>query len=157
NPPSPLEPADAAVTSRPGVVCVIMTADCIPVLLADRRGRRVAAAHAGWRGLAQGVLTATVDALGLPPDDLLAWLGPAIGPRAFEVGDEVRAAFADRGFAVERAFAPNARGRWQADLYALAAEALNRAGVTAIYGGEHCTFSDADRFFSHRREAPCGR
>jgi YfiH family protein len=152
-----LEPADAAVTSRAGVVCVVLTADCVPVLLADRLGRRVGAAHAGWRGLAQGVLAEAVEALGVPPDDLLAWLGPAIGPRAFEVGDEVRAAFVEQGFAVDGAFARNPRSRWQADLYALATQALNRAGVTAIYGGEHCTFTDADRFFSHRREAPCGR
>ena len=156
-PVRPLGPADASVTSRPGVVCVVLTADCVPVLLADRRGRRVGAAHAGWRGLAQGVLPAAVDALGVPPEDVIAWLGPAIGPAAFEVGDEGRAAFAAQGFAVERAFARNARGRWQADLPALAAESLGRAGVTAIYGREHCTFTDAGRFFSHRREAPCGR
>ncbi|HEX6995008.1 MAG TPA: peptidoglycan editing factor PgeF [Gammaproteobacteria bacterium] len=152
-----LGPADAAVTSRPGVVCVVLTADCVPVLLTDRAGRRVGAAHAGWRGLAGGVLPAAVDALGVPPDDVLAWLGPAIGPRAFEVGDEVRAAFAEQGFAVDRAFDRNARGRWQADLYALAAESLRRAGVSAIYGGDRCTFTEADRFFSHRRAAPCGR
>lgn len=152
-----LGPADAAVTSRAGVVCVVLTADCVPVLLAERGARRVGAAHAGWRGLAQGVLPAAVGALGAPPEDVLAWLGPAIGPRSFEVGDEVRAAFAERGYAVERAFARNARGRWQADLYALATESLNRAGVSAVYGGEHCTFTEAERFFSHRREAPCGR
>lgn len=152
-----LGPADAAVTSRPGIVCVVLTADCVPVLLTDRAGRRVGAAHAGWRGLVNGVLPAAVDALRAPPGDVLAWLGPAIGPAAFEVGDEVRAAFAEQGFAVDRAFERNARGRWQADLYALAAESLRRAGVTAIYGGDHCTFSEADRFFSHRRDAPCGR
>lgn len=156
-PSEPLGPADAAVTSRPGVVCVVLTADCVPVLLAERRGRRVGAAHAGWRGLAQGILPAAVAALGVEPRDILAWLGPAIGPRAFEVGDEVRAAFAERGFAVDDAFERNDRGRWQADLYALAAQSLERAGVTALYGGEHCTFTESDRFFSHRREAPCGR
>ena len=152
-----LGPADAAVTSRPRVVCVVLTADCVPVLLADRGGRRIGAAHAGWRGLAQGVLPATVAALGVPPRDLIAWLGPAIGPQAFEVGDEVRAAFAGQGFAVDRAFRRNACGRWQADLYALATESLNRAGVEAVYGGGRCTYTEADRFFSHRREAPCGR
>ncbi|HEX7080753.1 MAG TPA: peptidoglycan editing factor PgeF [Gammaproteobacteria bacterium] len=150
-------PADGAVTGRLGVVCTVLTADCLPVLLADRQGRRVGVAHAGWRGLAGGVLPAAVEALGVPGADVVAWLGPAIGPRAFEVGDEVRAAFAERGFAVERSFVRNARGRWLADLYALAAESLARAGVGAVFGGGYCTHSDGDRFFSHRREAPCGR
>lgn len=156
-PARPVGTADAAVTSRAGVVCVVLTADCVPVLLADRRGRRIGAAHAGWRGLVKGVLPNAVAALGVPPEDVVAWLGPAIGPAGFEVGDEVRAAFAAHGFSVDGAFARNARGRWQADLHALAAESLARAGVTALYRAEHCTFTDAERFFSHRREAPCGR
>jgi polyphenol oxidase len=150
-------PADGAVTSRPGVVCAVMTADCLPVLLTDRQGRRVGVAHAGWRGLARGVLPAAVAALGAPPEDVLAWLGPAIGPSAFEVGDEVRAAFDAAGFGVDASFARNARGRWQADLYALATQSLGRAGVAAVYGGGFCTYREHDRFFSHRREAPCGR
>lgn len=152
-----IEPADGAATARAGVVCAVLTADCLPVLLTDRRGRCVGAAHAGWRGLLKGVLPAAVTALDAPPDEVLAWLGPAIGQPAFEVGDEVRDAFAANGFSTERSFLPNPRGRWQADLYALAVESLHRAGVTAIYGGGYCTFQDSTRFFSHRREAPCGR
>ena len=150
-------PADGAVTGRPGVVCAVLTADCLPVLLAARSGRRVGAAHAGWRGLAQGVLPAAVEALGVPPEEVLAWLGPAIGPSAFEVGDEVRAAFEAQGFETAGSFTRNDRGRWQADLYALATDSLRRAGVTAVLGGGYCTFSDQERFFSHRRQAPCGR
>jgi len=152
-----LAPADGAVTAQPGVVCAVLTADCLPVLLTDRGGNRVGVAHAGWRGLAAGVVENAVAALGTSPAEILAWLGPAIGPRAFEVGDEVRAAFAAAGFETARAFVPNARGRWQADLYALARQSLARAGVTAVYGGGACTYADAERFFSHRREAPCGR
>jgi hypothetical protein len=150
-------PADGATASRPGTVCVVMTADCLPVLLADRGGRRVAAAHAGWRGLAAGVLPAAVAAMRTPPGEVVAWLGPAIGPAAYEVGAEVRAAFVARDAAAESAFEPNANGRWQADLYDLARRSLAAAGVTAVFGGGECTFSDPARFFSHRREAPCGR
>lgn len=149
--------ADGAVTGRAGVVCVIMTADCLPVLLADRRGRRIAAAHAGWRGLLGGVLQNAVQALGAAPQDVVAWLGPAISQPAFEVGEEVRTAFAGRGFSTDGAFLPNPRGRWQADLYALARQSLAQAGVTSVYGGSWCTYTDAERFFSHRRQAPCGR
>lgn len=150
-------PADGAVTGRPGVVCVVVTADCLPVLLTNRHGTRVGVAHAGWRGLAAGVVENAVRALGSPPSEILAWLGPAIGPGAFEVGDEVRAAFAAAGFETADAFVRNARGRWQADLYTLARQSLARSGVTAVYGGGACTYTDAERFFSHRREAPCGR
>lgn len=149
--------ADGAVTSVAGVVCAVLTADCLPVLLADRAGRRVGVAHAGWRGLAAGVLPAAVAALGSPPEDVLAWLGPGIGAAAFEVGDEVRRAFDAAGFDTAAAFAANAHGRWQADLYTLAAQSLRAAGVGAVFGGGFCTFREADRFFSHRREAPCGR
>ncbi|HEY7671279.1 MAG TPA: peptidoglycan editing factor PgeF [Gammaproteobacteria bacterium] len=154
---APAGPADGAVTRRPGIVCVILTADCLPVLLTDRAGTRVGAAHGGWRGLAAGVLPAIVAAMGLPAREVLAWLGPAIGPEAYEVGAEVREAFLARDPAASAAFAANARGRWQADLYALARLSLAAAGVTAIYGGGFCTATDAERFFSHRREAPCGR
>jgi purine-nucleoside/S-methyl-5'-thioadenosine phosphorylase / adenosine deaminase len=150
-------PADAAVTSRAGVVCAIMTADCLPVLLTDRDGTRIAAAHAGWRGLAAGVLPAAVAALGRPAATVLAWLGPAISAPAYEVGAEVRAAFVAADSGAEVAFAPNARGRWQADLTALARLSLAACGVTAVYGGGECTFTSPERFFSHRREAPCGR
>lgn len=149
--------ADAVVTARAGAVCAIMTADCLPVLLADRRGRAVGAAHAGWRGLAAGVLPAAVAALECAPDDVMAWLGPAIGPDSFEVGDEVRDAFDAAGFNTDAVIVRNARGRWLADLYALATESLRGAGVTAIFGGGFCTFTDESRFFSHRRAAPCGR
>ncbi|HEU4617523.1 MAG TPA: peptidoglycan editing factor PgeF, partial [Gammaproteobacteria bacterium] len=152
-----LGPADGAVTGRPGTVCAVLTADCLPVLLADSHGRRVGVAHAGWRGLAAGVLPAAVAALGVPPRDVVAWLGPAIGPSAYEVGDDVRRAFAAAGFATAAAFAPNARGRWQADLCALARESLAAAGVERVFGGGYCTYAEADRFFSHRREGPCGR
>jgi len=152
-----LAPADGAVTARAGVVCAVLTADCLPVLLTDRRGTRVGVAHAGWRGLAAGVIENAVAALGTPPAEVLAWLGPAIGPAAFEVGDEVRAGFAAAGFETDSAFVPNASGRWQADLYALARQSLARAGVAAVHGGGACTYADAERFFSHRREAPCGR
>jgi YfiH family protein len=150
-------PADGAVTAEPGVVLAVMTADCLPVLLASTDGRQIGVAHAGWRGLAAGVLTAAVAAFDAEPAALLAWLGPAIGLDAFEVGDEVRAAFVGRDPAAAEAFAPNARGRWQADLVRLARRQLARAGVEAVHGRPSCTFSDPTRFFSHRREAPCGR
>lgn len=149
--------ADAAVSDRAGPVCAILTADCLPVLFARTDGTRVAAAHAGWRGLAAGVLEATVQALATPPRELLAWLGPGIGPRHFEVGSEVRAAFLRLDPAAAAAFRANERGRWQADLYRLARQHLNRAGIDAIYGGTHCTFEEAETFFSHRRDGQCGR
>lgn len=150
-------PADGAVTGRTGVVCVVLTADCLPVMLADRSGRRVGIAHAGWRGLAAGVIEAVVAAMETPPAEVLAWFGPAIGPGAYEVGDDVRSAFLDDDTEAATAFRPNQRGRWQADLYALARMRLQRLGVTSIHGGGSCTFSEPERFFSHRREAPCGR
>jgi YfiH family protein len=154
---APSGPADGAVTRTRGVVCAILTADCLPVLLADRAGTRIGAAHGGWRGLAAGILPAAVAAMGTPPADLLAWLGPAIGPKAYEVGAEVRAAFLAADPAAHAAFTRNARGRFQADLYALARLSLAAAGVTTVFGGGFCTSTDAQRFFSHRREAPCGR
>jgi YfiH family protein len=153
----PVAPADGAVTARPGIVCTVMTADCLPVLFADRRGTRVGVAHAGWRGLLHGVLPAAVAKLGGEAAEIVAWLGPAIGPAAFEVGADVREAFVGAVAAAERHFVPNARGRWQADLYGLARDSLAAAGLHAIYGGSFCTFSETERFFSHRREAPCGR
>jgi YfiH family protein len=151
------EPADGAVTSRAGRICAVLTADCVPVLLADRRGERVGAAHAGWRGLVAGVLPAAVAALGCPPAEVIAWLGPAISQPAFEVGDEVRGAFETAGFDCAAAFARNVRGRWQADLHRLAGQSLRAAGVRSVYRTEACTYGEPDRFFSHRREAPCGR
>jgi YfiH family protein len=159
---SPAPPADAAVTRQPGRVCAILTADCLPVLLANDAGDRVGAAHAGWRGMAAGVIEATVDALGAPPRELLAWLGPAIGPRHFEVGAEVRAEFLRRAgaggaAAVDAAFRSNASGRYMADLYALARHRLLNLGVERIYGGGECAFADETRYFSHRRDGRTGR
>ncbi len=156
----PVPVADAAVTRERGVVCAILTADCLPVLFADRHGAAVGIAHAGWRGLATGVLEATIAALrnlGARPHDLLAWLGPAIGPLHFEVGADVRDPFCadDRG--AEACFTPHRPGKWHADLYALARRRLVRAGVTQVHGGGHCTFTDEARFFSYRRERASGR
>jgi YfiH family protein len=149
--------ADGAVTSRAGVVCAVLTADCLPVIFASRDGGRVGVAHAGWRGLLNGVLPAAVRALRAPPAAIVAWLGPAIGPASYEVGADVRDAYLARDASASAAFTPNARGRWQADLYALARASLAGAGVTDVHGGGFCTYREADRFFSHRREAPCGR
>ncbi len=149
--------ADGAVTATPGKICVILTADCLPVLLTNTAGDRVGAAHAGWRGLAKGVLPAAVTAMGGDPSNLVAWLGPAIGPGAYEVGGDVRDEFIAADTAAKDYFEPNANGRWQADLYGLALLGLAAAGVDAIYGGGFCTATESDRFFSHRREAPCGR
>ena len=150
--------ADACIARSTGQVCVVMTADCLPVLFCNREGDRVAAAHAGWRGLAGGVLESTVNSLGLPGSQLMAWLGPAIGPDAFEVGDEVRIAFTARDAAAAQAFRPGHRaGHWLADLYLLARQDLARLGVHAVYGGGLCTYSDESRFFSYRRDGKCGR
>ncbi|MDX1562711.1 MAG: peptidoglycan editing factor PgeF [Gammaproteobacteria bacterium] len=149
--------ADGAVTLEPGVICAVMTADCLPVLLCDRSGTAIGVAHAGWRGLAAGVLAAAVAAMPVRSKDLLVWLGPAISQPSFEVGDEVREAFVAADSAAAAAFAANPAGRWQADLYWLACRQLERAGVEAVYGETTCTYRDAERFFSHRREAPCGR
>jgi YfiH family protein len=144
--------ADAAVASVPGRVCVVMVADCLPVLFASRDGHQVAAAHAGWRGLAAGVLERTIAALGVPGPGLSAWLGPAISKENFEVGEEVRAAFVDADSGTASAFVANSRGRWQADLVGLARRRLAAMGVTDVSGGEWCTFADRERFFSHRRD-----
>jgi polyphenol oxidase len=149
--------ADAAIAHGPQRACVVLTADCLPVLLCDRQGLHVAAAHAGWRGLAAGVLTATVAALGVEPANLIAWLGPAIEQDAFEVGPEVRQAFLADDQSAAAAFAANERGRWQADLYQLAHRALARLGVREVYGGEARCFADADRYFSYRRDGRTGR
>jgi len=155
--------ADAAITREPGGVCAIQVADCLPVLFAARDGRAVGAAHAGWRGLAAGVLEATVAALagqphgGTSTDQLMAWLGPAIGPEHFEVGEDVRVAFLERDPAASHAFTRNARGRWQCDLYALARARLGAVGVRDVYGGGWSTYGDPARFFSYRRDGQCGR
>lgn len=153
----PLAPADAAVTRRAARVCVVQVADCLPVLLCATDGSVVGAAHGGWRGLAGGVLEATVQALRTPPAQLLAWLGPAIGAARFEVGEEVHAAFCDADPGAGGAFARNGRGRWQCDLHALARRRLEALGVGRIDGGGWCTYSDAARFYSYRRDGRCGR
>jgi YfiH family protein len=144
--------ADAAYTQDKGVVCTVMVADCMPVLLADEQGEAVAAAHAGWRGLSAGVIEATVGAMGLPAARLLAWLGPAIGPRVYEVGAEVREAFVAKDSRAEAAFAPTRPGHWNLDLYAVARQRLASAGVTRVSGGDFCTHREKERFFSYRRD-----
>lgn len=150
--------ADAAVTRTPGAVCVVMTADCLPVLLCDRAGTVVGAAHAGWRGLHAGVIEATLAAMQVPPGEVLAWLGPAIGPAAFEVGDDVRTAFMAEDPAAASAFRPGAvSGKWWADLYVLARLRLARSGVAGVTGGGLCTVADRRRFFSYRRDGLTGR
>ena len=149
--------ADAAVTREPGRVCTILTADCLPVLFAADSGDAVAAAHAGWRGLAAGVIEAAVQSLGRVPSSLLVWLGPAIGPRHFEIGGEVREALLRADPGSGEAFQPNARGRFMADLGALARRRLERLGIERIYGGGNCTYEDSDRYFSHRRDGATGR
>jgi YfiH family protein len=150
-------PADAAVSHRRGVVCAVLTADCLPVLLCNRAASAVGAAHAGWRGLLDGVLENTVAALGGPAADLLAWLGPAIGSAAFEVGPEVRAAFLARDPDAARHFRAGAPGKFFADLYGLARQRLAACGVQAIHGGNFCTYAEAGRFYSYRREGRTGR
>lgn len=143
--------ADAAVTRTPGVVLAILTADCLPVMLCARDGAEVAAAHAGWRGLCAGVLENTLAALHTPREEILAWLGPAIGPDSYEVGDEVRDAFVARAVNAAQAFAPTRPGHWQCDLYMLAHQRLRAAGVARIFGGGFDTFSDPC-FYSYRRD-----
>lgn len=151
------EEADAAVTQEAGVVCAVLTADCLPLLLCDRQGQRVAAVHAGWRGLLGGVIEATVAAMARAPSDLLAWLGPAIGAQAFEVGPEVRERFVAADARATAAFGPGKGDRWLADIDELARQRLSRLGVVAVSGGGVCTYSDAERFFSYRRDGRCGR
>jgi YfiH family protein len=149
--------ADAAATSIPGRVAVVLTADCMPLFLCDRAGRRVAVAHAGWRGLAAGVIESTVRALQAPAAEVLAWMGPAIGPGAFEVGPEVREAFVRADPEAQSAFRAGKPGKHMADLYALARLRLARAGVMQVSGGGFCTWTEATRFFSYRRAQGSGR
>lgn len=152
-----LPEADASVSRHRGAVCVVMTADCLPVLLCDDKGTVVGAAHAGWRGLCDGVIEATVREMQVPVTTLMAWLGPAIGPAAFEVGDEVRAAFMAKDAQAEAAFVPGAPGKWLADIYQLARLRLQAQGIQRIYGGGLCTYSDPGRFYSYRRDGVTGR
>jgi purine-nucleoside/S-methyl-5'-thioadenosine phosphorylase / adenosine deaminase len=158
--PSTPPVADAAVTREPGIVCAVLTADCVPVLLASRTGRAVGVAHAGWRGLAGGILESTLGALralDAPPADVVAWLGPAIEPASFEVGADVVAAFCEPHPGDAQYFAPRPNGKWLADLPGLARRRLQAAGVAAVTGGGWCTYADHERFFSYRRNRTSGR
>lgn len=152
--------ADGSVARESGIVCAVLTADCLPVLLCDRAGSVIAAAHAGWRGLADGVVESAVKSMAIAPEEMLAWLGPAIGPQAFEVGDEVRQIFMAQHQAAEEAFSPRSSpngGKWLADIYMLARQRLARIGVQQIFGGNFCTHTDAERFYSYRRDGATGR
>ena len=149
--------ADAAVSRLPGTACAVLVADCMPVLLADDAASVVGAAHAGWRGLCAGVIEATLDAMQVAPERVLAWLGPAIGPRAYEVGGEVRQAFLQRDSTAASAFRAARPGHWWLDLYAVARQRLAARGIKRVYGGEFCTRADATRFFSYRRDRVTGR
>jgi hypothetical protein len=155
-----LQNADASFTTKPNVVCVTMTADCLPVLLCDKAGTVVAAVHAGWRGLCDGVIEAAVNKLPVEHSEILAWLGPAIGPNAFEVGSEVRAQFIAKDAQAASAFQTNGN-KWLGDIYQIARQRLNYLGVTQIYGGsvneDFCTYTDATRFYSFRRDDVTGR
>ncbi|MGE8177961.1 peptidoglycan editing factor PgeF [Pseudomonas fluorescens] len=155
--PTAVATADASWTATAGIACTAMTADCLPALFCDRAGTRVAAAHAGWRGLAAGVLEATVESLAVAPAEVLVWLGPAIGPKAFEVGPEVRETFVRQLPETDQAFVPSHNaGKFMADIYMLARLRLAACGVTAVYGGGFCTVTDP-RFFSYRRSPRTGR
>ncbi len=151
--------ADAVYTDKPGQVCLVMTADCLPVLFTSKKGNEVAAAHAGWRGLCDGILEATVKQFQCPRDEILAWFGPAIGPTAFQVGPEVVAQFIAQDAQAERAFVADSAkaGKYLGNLYQIAAQRLQRMGVMQISGGEHCTYTESDKFFSFRREMKTGR
>ena len=148
--------ADASFTTQSNVVCATMTADCLPILMCDKKGTVVASIHAGWRSLSGGIIEKTVQAMGVNSADLLAWLGPAIGPNAFEVGAEVRLAFIEKDSNAELAFKPH-HDKWLGNLYLIATQRLNNVGVKAIYGGGECTFSASERYFSFRRDGVTGR
>lgn len=149
--------ADACIARQRSAVCVVMTADCLPVLLCDKQGSVVGAAHAGWKGLAAGVIEATIRAMNVEPKKLMVWLGPAISQLVFEVGDEVRAIFVEADPQAAAAFLADQQGKWMADIYALARLRLNAAGVTQIYGGDYCTYCEREKFFSYRRDGVTGR
>lgn len=159
-----LQDADASFTIKPNVVCVTMTADCLPVLLCDKSGTVVAAVHAGWRGLCDGVIEAAIQKMQVPPTEILAWLGPAIGPNVFEVGSDVREQFVEKDSQATLAFKPldnRVADKWLCDLYLIAKQHLNKLGVTEIYGAgvneDFCTYTDEIRFFSFRRDNVTGR
>ena len=149
--------ADAGFTRQRGVVCAVLTADCLPVLLCDERATVVGIAHAGWRGLAAGVIEATVAAMDEPGERLMAWLGPAIGPQAFEVGGEVREIFLAADAGASQAFAAAADGKWLCDIYRLARRRLQALGIRRVAGADFCTVNDTERWFSYRRDGVTGR
>ncbi|MEM7402093.1 MAG: peptidoglycan editing factor PgeF, partial [Pseudomonadota bacterium] len=149
--------ADASYTDKTGIVCAILTADCLPVVFCDQKGEYIAAAHAGWRGLANGVLDNTIQTLPVDNDELMCWLGPAIGPNMFEVGSEVVQQFIDKEKVHENAFNVKANNKYLADIYQLARNILLKHGVHQIYGGDHCTYSESDKFYSYRRDGETGR
>ena len=151
--------ADAVYTNQPNQVCLVMTADCLPVLFTNKQGTEVAAAHAGWRGLCDGVLEETVKCFQSDPKEIIAWFGPAIGPNAFQVGKEVIEQFMAFDSIAETAFRPdpNEAGKYLGNLYQIATQRLNKLGITQIYGGEHCTFNEKENFFSYRRDGKTGR
>ncbi len=155
----PGEEADGCITSTPGVVCAVLTADCLPIFLCDRRGSRVGMLHAGWRGLAAGIIEDGLRKMQVPTGNMLAWLGPAIGPSAYEVGEDVRQAFVTQDPKAEAAFTPvpGRRGFWFADMYGLARKRLHDQGVHDIYGGLRCTYRERNLFYSYRRDGACGR
>jgi YfiH family protein len=152
-----LPQSDACIARHRDAVCVVMTADCLPVLLCDKQGSVVGAVHAGWKGLAAGVIEATVKAMDVVPQNLMAWLGPAISQQAFEVGEEVRALFFDADPQAATAFVPGQKEKWFADICALARLRLNAMGITQIYGGGYCTYRERERFYSYRRDGATGR
>lgn len=162
-----LQQADASYTNESGVVCAVMTADCLPLLVCSADGAQVAAIHAGWRGLLAGVISNTVEAMQIPPNslhckrgfsgDLLVWLGPAIGPDRFEVGTEVRDAFLEKSAEFNNAFKEQNKDKWLADIYQLARVELAAIGIAKVYGGTHCTFTEIERFYSYRRDTQTGR
>jgi len=156
-PPRPDTGTDAIVTRASNSVCAVLTADCLPVVFAALDGSEVAVAHAGWRGLCNGILEAAVAAMQTSPGETLVWLGPAIAQPAFEVGIEVREQFIARLPDSATHFVENARGRFQADLYGLARQRLAALGIHAVNGGNHCTFTEAEDFYSYRRDGQCGR
>ena len=149
--------ADAAFTDQKNIVCGVMTADCLPVFFCSKDGSAVAVAHAGWRGLAAGILEATADSLNTQPDNILCWLGPAIGATKFEVGKEVREAFVTQQASSARAFVPTREAHWLADIYTLAKIKLKSVGITNVSGGDECTYTDSKRFYSYRRDGVTGR
>ncbi len=154
--PAPVT-ADGSISDKRGLVCAVLTADCLPILLCDRAGRRVAAIHAGWRGLCSGIIEKCIQQMQLPAEQLLAWLGPAIGGTAFQVGAEVHDAFIIHDISASHAFVQQDQQHWLADLYQLARQRLLSQGVDAIYGGDYCTFQQRELFFSYRREGVTGR